>query len=49
MNSTREIKKKKKKDLSARWLRSLNAGFHQLLEEEVQSPHVLQLWQAIQN
>lgn len=28
---------------------SLNAGFHQLLENEVQRPHVLPLWQAIQN
>lgn len=40
-----------KRSLSARRLYtdSLNAGFHQLLENEVQRPHVLLLWQAIQN
>lgn len=40
-----------KRSLSARCLYadSLNAGFHQPLENEVQRPHVLLLWQAIQN
>lgn len=47
MNST----KKSEKDffLQDVYTDSLNAGFHQLLENEVQRPHVWLLWQAIQN